>query len=219
MYFHQIWRRLQKFPPQESNIVQKLFAIGFSVYQKTNLTIFYLFSKISIIFWIHHLAIINKPSFSCICSVCNDPNLSTGQGEKQINQGDDGKKDGLKILINYNEITYVNKLLKNWIIWSLFQPVSFVYLTFHSNCPPQDFLEEFWSPITILTCVHSYQQLVSMHLVQECRPQQRPNIAGSFHHSLQQRRWGCQGRQPRRYFAYCQEIRIQLILRKLVRIW
>ena len=78
-------------------------------------------------------------------------------------------------------------------------------ILFENKSPPKDFiLEGLWVPTSNLTCVHSCQQLASMHLAQECRPPRRPNIAGSFHHSLQQHRWGCRGRQPRRCFAYCQ---------------
>ena len=83
--------RWQKFPSHESKIVQKLMV---SKNLKHNLL--YLF-KTRIAFWLYDLAIINKPSFPGICSVCYDPNFSTGLGENEIIQGNCGKKDGLNM--------------------------------------------------------------------------------------------------------------------------
>ena len=91
-YFQQIWRRWQKFPPRKV-ILCKSYLLSALVSIKKLISQFFIsFQKISIVFWIYHLAIINKPGFSGICSVCNDPNFSTGQREKQINQGHYGKK-------------------------------------------------------------------------------------------------------------------------------
>jgi hypothetical protein len=76
------------------------------------------FQKISIVFWIYHLAIVNKPGFPGICSVCNDPNFSTDQGEKQIIQGDCGKKDRLIMLINYNNNKKIpNHHFNQYLLW------------------------------------------------------------------------------------------------------
>ena len=89
MYLQKIWRKVK---------LCKIYLLSALVSIKKLISqSFISFQKISIVFWIYHLAIINKPSFSGICSVCNDPNFSTGQREKQINQADCGKNDGLKM--------------------------------------------------------------------------------------------------------------------------